>query len=57
MEDCEPAKRFKQLSFSEKANIVAWNEKGLSSRVIGKRLGRDKATINDRSESEGAGYR
>ena len=58
MEDCEPAKRFKQLSFLEKAKIVAWNEEGLSSRVIGKRPGRDKATFNQivqKAKEQGTG--
>jgi IS30 family transposase len=30
----------------EKAKILAWNEEGLSSRVIAAHLGCDKATIN-----------
>ncbi len=46
MEPQEPAKSFKHLEISEKAKIIAWNEEGLSSRVIAARLGRDKATIN-----------
>jgi IS30 family transposase len=46
MEPGEIAKSFKHLKSSEKAKIIAWNEEGLSSRVIAARLGRDKATIN-----------
>lgn len=58
MEDCEPAKRYKQLSVSDKAKIMAWKEEGLSSRVIAKRLGRDKATINrivQKAKEQGTG--
>jgi IS30 family transposase len=46
MEPGEIAKSFKHLKISEKAKILAWNEEGLSSRVIAAHLGRDKATIN-----------
>jgi transposase len=46
MEPGEIAKSFKHLKIEEKAKILAWNEEGLSSRVIAARLGRDKATIN-----------
>jgi IS30 family transposase len=42
----KPAKSFTQLKISEKAQIMAWNQEGLSSREIGKRLDRDKATVN-----------
>jgi transposase len=46
MEPGEKAKSFKHLKIEGKAKIIAWNEEGLSSRVIVGRLGRDKATIN-----------
>ncbi len=46
MEPGEIAKSFRHLKILEKAKIIAWNEEGLSSRVISARLGRDKATIS-----------
>ena len=46
MEPGEIAKSFKHLKIEEKAKILAWNEEGLSSRVIAAPLGRDNATIN-----------
>jgi IS30 family transposase len=46
MEPGEIVKSFKHLKISEKAKIIAWNEEGLSLRVIAACLGRDKATIN-----------
>jgi IS30 family transposase len=46
MAPSEPAKSFTQLKIYEKAQIMAWNQEGLSSRETGKRLGRDKATVN-----------
>jgi transposase len=46
MAPSEPAKSFKQLKISEAAQIMAWNQEGLSSREIDKRLGQDKATVN-----------
>jgi hypothetical protein len=46
IEHSEPDKNFKNLSVAEKPQIVSWNEEKSRYRVIGARLGHDKATVS-----------